>query len=206
MKQLAALVFVFAFGISGFSQDELADNELDASYLDAFLKECKKRHAEYIRQVEPNGLGRFEATTVSIYGDTVFIGEYSDPDCTTPHGRFAYFHENGKVQSMGYYSSARKVGVWKHYKDDGTPKPFVKYATAVPEELKAKAPVKQEIVDEEQLADPAALAAAEAAMNTAKNAEQQARSVDLDHERNASAVPPKSNKRLVQDLGLPMVW
>ncbi len=191
----------------GVCQDDLAENNLGAKYLDSFLKECKKRHAEYIREVEKNAFGRFEATTVSVYGDTVFIGEYSDPDCTTPHGRFAYFHENGQVKSMGYYSSARKVGVWKHYKDDGTARPFVKYNKEVPAELLAVHPPKEENKKDGQLADPAALAAAEAATNAAKNAEGNVvgnKAIGPQH--NATASPPKSNKRAIPDFGLPVVW
>lgn len=161
--------------------------EEQTEYLDSFLKSCKKRHAQYIRRVDKNGLGRFMATTVSIYGDTVFIGEYSDPNCTTPHGRFAYFHETGEVESRGYYSGGRKVGTWRHFKADGTPKPSVKYAMDVPKDMVAaekkeiadlKAEEEAERMDGGYMADPKALAAAEAAMKAAQEAESEALSAD----------------------------
>ena len=267
MKQLFGILLAFSFTITGVCQDELAENDLGAKYLDSFLKDCKKRHAQYIREVQKNDFGRFEATLVSVYGDTVFIGEYSDPDCTTPHGRFAYFHENGEAKSIGYYSSARKVGLWKHYKDDGTSKPSVKYNKEVPKELLAvnpseKEPEGDQLADpvalaaaeeaahvaesseekavnavpeketeedqqvdsaaekaaktnvtskkeEGQLADPVALAAAEEAMSAAKRSEEKAKAVKpkaIGPQHNATSTPPKSNKRSIQDFGLPMVW
>ena len=182
--RLSLLVFLLLGVLLLPAQDDLVAEDAGAEYLDSFLKSCKKRHAEYIRRIEENGVGRFMATTVSVYGDTVFIGEYSDPSCTTPHGRFAYFHENGKLESKGRYSSGRKVGMWKYWKKDGTPKPSVKYAMAVPEEMIAEekreiAQAKEEQANEaqeneQQTANAEAIKAAEEAMAAAKEAESEA--------------------------------
>jgi hypothetical protein len=116
-----------------YAQDELAENDL--KYLDGFLKECKAKQASYVREIERRDNGRYQATLISVHGDTVLIGEYSDKTCQVPHGRFVYFHENGLVESMGYYNSSRKVGTWKRFKKDGASKPFIKYPGQVPDEL-----------------------------------------------------------------------
>ena len=133
MFRILSLLSLFAVVLGCTAQDDLAANDL--KYLDGFLKECKSRQAMYVREIERRANGRYQATLVSIHGDTVLIGEYSDKTCQVPHGRFAYFHENGQVESMGYYNSSRKVGTWKRFKKDGEAKSFIRYPGNVPEEI-----------------------------------------------------------------------
>lgn len=133
MFRTLSLLSLFAVVLGCAAQDDLAANDL--KYLDGFLKECKSRQAMYIREIERRDNGRYQATLISVHGDTVLIGEYSDKTCQVPHGRFAYFHENGQVESMGYYNSSRKVGTWKRFKKDGEAKSFIRYPGKVPEEI-----------------------------------------------------------------------
>lgn len=39
-------------------------------------------------------------------------GSYLDRDLTLPHGRFIYYHPNGRIESVGEYENGVKVGTW----------------------------------------------------------------------------------------------
>lgn len=39
-------------------------------------------------------------------------GQYLDSALTVPHGRFIYYHPNGRIESVGAYDHGVKVGTW----------------------------------------------------------------------------------------------
>lgn len=209
MLRNIAITILVAVSVPCLAQDDLADNDL--KYLDGFLKECKSRQAEYIREIERNSMGRFQATLVSVHGDTVLIGEYADRTCQTPHGRFVYFHENGQVESMGYYNSSRKVGTWKRFNKKGESKSFIKYPGQVPQDLYATSVKKDDVEDsdtptsaeeETAMANPEQIAKAEAAIKAARAAEGKMVIKRVKIHRPFSG--PGTGKHLLR--GVPMVW
>lgn len=64
------------------------------------------------------------------YGDTLFVARsyktagnmlqqesYSDADLTIAHGRFAWYDEEGRIDSSGIVKNRKKAGTWVYYND-----------------------------------------------------------------------------------------
>ena len=64
------------------------------------------------RTVETRGDGLYHVRIRSAQHIQRMEGSYLDPALTTPHGRFVYYHPNGRIESVGEYQRGVKVGTW----------------------------------------------------------------------------------------------
>lgn len=78
--------------------------------------------AQYYREALALDNGKYKAEVFFLSGKTKMIGEYLDEDLNIEDGFFQFFHWNGNLESEGMFKNGRKVGVWKRFEADGTPK------------------------------------------------------------------------------------
>ena len=117
MNKLLTLTFVFVFGTNGnaYSQDQ--------AFLDAQLKETKKKHATFTRIMTHIGDSVFVARVTDLEGNLKIEGAYVVSDGKViENGKFTFYHQNGKIESQGMYEMGVKVGTWKRFMQNGTAK------------------------------------------------------------------------------------
>lgn len=93
-------------------------------FLDATFQEVsKKKHAVYTQHMRHLRDSLYEGTIynqeqkLKMRGDYVLMAEGY-----VAHGLFEYYFENGRVESEGEYRNGLKIGSWKRFMADGTPK------------------------------------------------------------------------------------
>jgi len=94
----------------------------DVAYLDNYLEVCKKKEATFVKKVIAHEGDVYEGHVESLNGDIRVVGFYRDKQLTVEHGKFSYYHENGKLESQGMYTHGKKTGVWKRFDQFGNPK------------------------------------------------------------------------------------
>jgi len=65
-----------------------------------------------LRIVESGDDGLFHVRIRSAQHIQRMQGSYLDRALTVPHGRFTYYHPNGRIESVGEYDKGVKVGTW----------------------------------------------------------------------------------------------
>lgn len=78
--------------------------------------------AQYYRETLALDNGKYKTEVFFLSGKTKMIGEYLDEDLESEDGFFQFFYWNGYLESEGMFKNGRKVGVWKRFESDGTPK------------------------------------------------------------------------------------
>lgn len=91
-------------------------------YLDAKLEECKKKNAVFFRKIENDGENGWLAMVYFVGGELKMQGHYTDQTLETPHGDFAYYYQNGQIESKGSFENGAKIGVWERFNPNGSPK------------------------------------------------------------------------------------
>jgi hypothetical protein len=84
-------------------------------YLSEVLEPTVKKKAAYYREPVGRDGELFIGKTFSMEGKLKAEGTYLDEQLQVPHGRFTFFHANGKVESRGQYVQGNKSGVWERY-------------------------------------------------------------------------------------------
>lgn len=90
-------------------------------WLNATLEPVDRAQAVYYR--EPAGpigelhLGRIHGLDGKLKAE----GTYMDAGLRVPHGRFTFYHPDGKVESTGDYKEGNKDGVWQRFDKWGGP-------------------------------------------------------------------------------------
>lgn len=79
--------------------------------------------AQYYRQSTAIDDGKYKAEVFFLSGKTKMIGEFLDQELQIEDGFFQFFYWNGNLESEGSFKAGRKVGIWKRFESDGTPKP-----------------------------------------------------------------------------------
>lgn len=64
------------------------------------------------RTVETRGDGLYHVRIRSAQHIQRMEGSYLDAALSVPHGRFVYYHPNGRIESVGEYQRGVKVGTW----------------------------------------------------------------------------------------------
>lgn len=117
LKKLVYLFTLLGLPILAHSQSqrELLSASLDTTSFPS--------QAQYYRQRSLLDNGKYKAELFFLSGKTKMIGEYLDQGLEIEDGFFQFFYWNGALESEGSFKSGRKVGIWKRFESDGTPKP-----------------------------------------------------------------------------------
>ncbi len=84
--------------------------------------------SKYVRQIFPESDSAYLVQIKYKSGELMMTGTYKDEFLKIENGDFKYFYANGLVESEGKYKNGNKVGVWKRWSYDGTPRPDRQYA------------------------------------------------------------------------------
>ena len=89
------------------------------TYLSATLEPCSKGSAAFYKEADGQVAGAYKARIYTMAGKLKAEGTYSDAQLKVPHGRFTFYHPNGKIESTGDYEMGVKAGVWKRFDNWG---------------------------------------------------------------------------------------
>ncbi|MFN3874635.1 MAG: energy transducer TonB [Flavobacteriales bacterium] len=109
---LAPLTSLSAYAQSG-------DEQLQ--YLSEVMAPTVKKKAVYYRQLTGQEGHLYIGKTFTMSGKLKAEGTYLDDGLSLPHGRFTFYHPNGKVESRGEYVNGNKAGIWERFDPWGQP-------------------------------------------------------------------------------------
>lgn len=115
MKIFTSLLFILIVLVSSAQKNKNAEH----SYFVFNEKEepCKIEDATYAGILEKISDSAWQWQYYNFFGPIISIETYSDQQMTIPHGYFALFDENGKIDSSGYVVDGRKDSTWYYYDD-----------------------------------------------------------------------------------------
>lgn len=87
----------------------------------ATVRDRKAREA-YLRVTQPDSSG-WQVRVMAPDGTVMMTGHFADADLKVPHGPFAYYFVNGKLESRGDYVLGAKSGTWQRFTAWGTQLP-----------------------------------------------------------------------------------
>ena len=129
-------------------------------FFDREFKSVQKNKAEFI-EVLVRRDAIWEAYVALRNGAKVMTGYYLDSLRTTGEGPFAYYYDNGKPESRGYYHNGKEEGWWVQWNDEGLLMDSSYFSGGVK--------VKQELFDYDVNGKPTGYHFAEASKNFRKN-------------------------------------
>lgn len=88
-----------------------------------------KKEATYICQIVEQSDEGYHVKAFFLTGELKMEGWFKDEELQNPHGSFAYFHQNGQIESQGEFVDGSKFGLWERYDFEGNAKPEKIYAT-----------------------------------------------------------------------------
>lgn len=98
-------------------------------WLDASLNITEnKKDANYYQIVQTTDSSTFTINYYRINNTLLMRGEALDGAGTRLHGWSEWYHENGSIESKGYYKNGAKYGIWNRYNANGEPKPDKMYS------------------------------------------------------------------------------
>ncbi|MBK6753909.1 MAG: TonB family protein [Flavobacteriales bacterium] len=108
----ALVVIVFTVLVT---EPTAAGQNPEPVYLNGQLEVTTKGKASYYRVQEGVEGAFYLGRTYSVKKKLLSEGHYADPQLRVPHGRFTFYHPNGKVESTGDFAEGLKSGVWQRY-------------------------------------------------------------------------------------------
>lgn len=116
-------IFLFFLVLSTWS---FAQSRKD--YLDPQFNIIKDSVAcKYVRSVYPQSDTVYNVEIKFRTGELMMTGSYKDAALNVANGDFRYYYANGVLESQGRYRNGNKVGIWKRWSYDGSPKPDRQY-------------------------------------------------------------------------------
>ena len=98
-------------------------------WLDASLNIVEyKKDAKYYQTVRKTDSALFSINYYRLNNTLLMKGSSLDETGTRLHDWSQWVHENGSIESEGYYKNGTKIGVWKRYYANGDPKPDKMYS------------------------------------------------------------------------------
>ncbi|MFZ1688160.1 MAG: hypothetical protein WAU70_12095 [Flavobacteriales bacterium] len=88
-------------------------------FVDAHFARVPYNGDAFLRTTTPLCSGTFSVRVVDANGTLRMTGSYADANLTIPNGPFAYFYDNGAIESSGSFSKGSKSGTWERYTDQG---------------------------------------------------------------------------------------
>lgn len=107
-------------------------------HLDGLMQDTDQARAQFtlaltqISEYEFDGTLIDRMNQIKASGGFVKVGKKYLED-----GHFVYYHPNGNVESEGEYVKGIKVGYWKRYEANGTPKPDRYYPAESADKIRA---------------------------------------------------------------------
>lgn len=115
MKPVSLLVFGLLLSVSiSYAQKR---PKVSAYLFDANWKPCDEQLAKYIAYVVEENDTSFQWNYYHFTGSLINIESYKDERAGTPHGYFAWFDDEGRIDSSGYTFESKKHGQWFYYTD-----------------------------------------------------------------------------------------
>ena len=98
--------------------DTTAFNGYILRYFDTLNELTNKQQTDLIEKIE-NGKVIYQkkfykSGKLLSFTECNFLGEI-------PNGEYKEWHENGQLKTQGKYKKGKKIGKWKHWKEDGKP-------------------------------------------------------------------------------------
>lgn len=113
------------------------------NFFDASWKKAKEKNAVYLLRVRQSGDTSWQYSYYNVYGPLVRIETYKDKKATIRHGLFAWYNEEGWLDSSGYYYEGLPDKNWTYpdstmrvhkvqYYDKGKPLSEKEYISKAP--------------------------------------------------------------------------
>ena len=97
-------------------------------YLDAQLNVTRDSlKSKFIREVLVSSDTTHNVKINYRTGELMMTGVFKDANLRIENGDFVYYYANGVVESQGRFKNGNKVGTWKRWSYDGSPKPDRQY-------------------------------------------------------------------------------
>jgi len=114
------ILFILCFSSITGSAQKKPGKEFFLVY-DRNWQPCKIDSAHYLAYVQNINDTTWQWSYYNYAGPLVNIETYKDEKATIPHGYFAYFNEQGKIDSGGNTLKGLKNGTWYYYEDSTSP-------------------------------------------------------------------------------------
>lgn len=123
MKSLISLLFFILITVSAGAQKKIDPPVPGVKvYMNAKMEPCKKKQAVFFRKAEQDGDKGWLVMVYFNSGELKMRGHYLDDALEMPHGTFTYYYQNGQKESEGDFEKGAKIGVWKRWNPNGSPK------------------------------------------------------------------------------------
>jgi periplasmic protein TonB len=87
-------------------------------FFDAAWKPAKEKKAVYLLRISFTQDSCWQYSYYNIFGPLVRVETYQDQQATTRHGLFAWYDQEGALDSSGYYYQGLPDGSWVYWKRD----------------------------------------------------------------------------------------
>jgi protein TonB len=115
MKYFLFFVFVF-ITFKNYAQKN-KEKSVSIYVYDEKWNPCNIEDAKYLAQVEKIDDTIWQWKNYNFTGPLLSIETYKDADSHFPHGYFAWFDQNGLIDSAGMVTNGKKHGTWFYYTD-----------------------------------------------------------------------------------------
>ena len=121
MKKIILFLLVGSFFLQLEGQDKI--------WLDASLNIIdSKKDASYYQIIQKIDSSVYSINYFRLNNILLMKGNALDAEGKRLNGWSEWYHENGLIESKGFYDNGAKIGVWKRYKPNGEPKPYKVYS------------------------------------------------------------------------------
>lgn len=120
-------LFLLLSTISIFSRSQKPKEELFYVF-DKTWRPCNIDSAQYLSFVQKFDDTTWQWNNYHFLGNLITIETFKDKEATKPHGYFAYFDKQGKIDSSGKVYNGLKDGEWYIYGDSIKPQIIHEYA------------------------------------------------------------------------------
>lgn len=118
LKILSLLILTCCIGICSYAQKP--DPNVKLYLFGKDWKAAKPEGAAYIARLEAKDDTTYEWRYYRYTGPLLSVETYKDTETNIAHGIFAFYGEDGKLDSIGKTFDNRKIGDWTYYTDSGT--------------------------------------------------------------------------------------
>ena len=115
MKILTSLILLLSF--PAVSAQKNQKGEISYYVFNANGEPCKIEEGKFIGILEKLADTAWQWKYYNFTGPIISVETYSDIEMTTPAGYFAFFDNNGKIDSSGFVAEGKKDKIWYYFDD-----------------------------------------------------------------------------------------
>jgi hypothetical protein len=116
LKNIFLFLLILIHSFEVFSQEKI--------WLDTHLKFTdNKKDANYYLISQESDSSGYSINIYRLNKTLLMAGNAADPSGIRLNGLVKWYHENGSIESEGYYNDGSKTGVWKRFNKDGSVRP-----------------------------------------------------------------------------------